>query len=201
MRRGGRRSARTARPPCRAARRARRGRRACSRCSSRAADPRPRARTRRWRRRGAPGGAASPPSSACLRGRWPTSSPRTDRDEQGYPVHPIKQGRRPERAAVDVGIAEARHRVEVIPRGVALVAIEPVARIAARAARASCGRASPWRRSTRPQSPCTGVAVHDARAAPSADRARGTRRRARSRAAAPATAPRAASPAARPGGC
>src|SRR5687768_1317239 len=44
---------------------------------------------------------------------------------------PIKQRRRPERPPVRVGIAEARHRVEVVARGVALVTVEAVAGIAA----------------------------------------------------------------------
>ena len=44
--------------------------------------------------------------------------------------HPIKQRWRAERPTVDIGVAEPRDRVEVIPRRVALVAIEPIAGIA-----------------------------------------------------------------------
>src|SRR6185503_19550074 len=45
-------------------------------------------------------------------------------------VHRIKQRRRPERAAMHIRVAEPCNGVEVIGGGVALVAIESVARIA-----------------------------------------------------------------------
>src|SRR5262245_11653512 len=46
-----------------------------------------------------------------------------------WDLDPIKQGRRPERAAVRLGITMPRDGVEVIARGVALMAVEPVARV------------------------------------------------------------------------
>ena len=71
-------------------RRGRRGRRACWRCSSRAAGPRRRGRTPRWRRRGAPGGAASPPFSACLHDRGPRRFSTGTRGDAGA-AHPSYQ--------------------------------------------------------------------------------------------------------------
>src|SRR4051794_3150425 len=52
-----------------------------------------------------------------------------ERGRAGLRLDSIKQRGRPERSAVDVGIAEPRHRIEVVAGGVALVAIEAVARI------------------------------------------------------------------------
>src|SRR3989442_7229437 len=46
-------------------------------------------------------------------------------------LDPIKQGGRPKRSAVRVGIAEPRDGVEMLARRVALVPIEPVAGIPA----------------------------------------------------------------------
>src|SRR5262245_37817644 len=46
-----------------------------------------------------------------------------------WDLDPIKQGRRPERAAVHLRVAMPGHGVEMIARGVALMAVEPVARI------------------------------------------------------------------------
>ena len=48
---------------------------------------------------------------------------------RGLPIHPIKQGRRPERAPMRIRVAEPRDGIEVLARRVALVSIEPVARI------------------------------------------------------------------------
>src|SRR5262245_45733520 len=46
-------------------------------------------------------------------------------------LNPIKQRRGPDRAAVRVRVAVARHRVEVLARRVALVPVESIARIQA----------------------------------------------------------------------
>src|SRR5829696_1900230 len=49
----------------------------------------------------------------------------------GHLVHRIKQRRGPERAAVHIRVTKTRHRFQVIGGRVPLVAIEPVARVAA----------------------------------------------------------------------
>ena len=120
--------------------------------------PRRRGRTRRSPARGDLVAAASPLSSAWRHGPGPTGfstgRSRRKRTHERRSGHPIKQRRRPERAPVHVGIAEARR-----PRRGDRASRTPCAgrtRSAdrARAVRASSDRASPWRRSTPRRSPC-----------------------------------------------
>ena len=74
--------------------------------------------TRRWPRPPCPAAGPFRPASVPLRDRTaPQSSPS---------VQSIKQRRRPERPPVPCGIAEARHRREMVGGGISLVPVEAI---------------------------------------------------------------------------